>query len=247
MRFERQTDLGGIRIFQQAEWTDRFPGLVQGITARAPGLDFGLPGADSGTEADSGNHTLRRAAGLESMARCRQVHGDRVVCLDAPLDPGLSVVGAADALVTPRADLLLAVTVADCVPAFFVDPEHRLIALSHAGWRGTAAGVIEATLAAMRTRGGVPAALFAHLGPAICGRCYQVGPEVAAALGLEPAEHRTVDLRANIAGRLEAAGLRAERITASEACTRCHGDDYYSFRGGDRGHRMCAFLGWSAG
>ena len=244
---EHEFQLDGLRVFRQTGWATRFPGLVQGITARARDLDFVPPGspaaADPSTE--DGWDRLRRASRLGRVARCRQLHGREVVRLDAPLPKGVHVVGEADAMVTGRDDVLLAVSVADCVPVFLVDPERRLLGLVHAGWRGIAAGVVEATLAAMRELNA--GSLHVHLGPAICRDCYQVGPEVLEALGLAPAAGRTVDLRGHIARAAVSAGVDRQSLTVSTGCTRCDAGDFYSYRRGDRGQRMCAFLGWPAG
>ncbi len=141
----------------------------------------------------------------------------------------------------------MAVTVADCVPVFLIDPGARLLGLAHAGWRGTAAGVVPATVARMGELGSEAASLYAHLGPAICGECYEVGPEVVAALGAVSLSPRRVDLRRHIAGQLAALGLHPGRVTVSDGCTRCDSGRYFSYRGGDRGQRMCAFLGWAGG
>jgi YfiH family protein len=167
-----------------------------------------------------------------------------VVTYDDQGSSGAAELGHGDAIVTARAGVLLAVTVADCVPVFMVDPERRLLGLAHAGWRGAAAGVVESALEAMRRLGADE--LYVHLGPAICGRCYEVGPEVAAALG-SPSETRYVDLRAHLAQGVVAAGVDGGRLTASSGCTRCESASFFSYRGGDRGRRMCAFLGWRAG
>jgi copper oxidase (laccase) domain-containing protein len=139
------------------------------------------------------------------------------------------------------------VTVADCVPVFFVEPDRRLLGLAHAGWRGTAAGVVEATLEALEAQGSDLAGLHVHLGPAICGKCYEVGPEVLEALGIEDVSVKTVDLRARIAEAAISGGVSPGRLTASTACTRCRSGNFYSYRGGDRGLRNVAFLGWPPG
>ncbi len=241
---ELEARLGGITVFACSAWADRFPGLVHGVTTRAAGLRFG-----SGPDADpDGWERLREAARFEHLARCRQVHGARVaLCRRPPGPPGVHRLAEADALVTPDPGVLLAVTVADCVPVFVVDPDRRVAALAHAGWRGTAAGVVEATLAALRSLGSRPDSWHVYLGPAICKRCYEVGPEVLAALGADAAEGRLLDLRAEVARRARAAGADPARVRVSEACTRCDEGRFYSYRGGAGGRRMCAFVGWAAG
>lgn len=243
---EVETRLGELRVFKHAEWSTRFPGLVQGITGRAIELDFGaadhpLATRDGGTA--DGWALLQSFSGIARVARCQQVHGAEVVTYVDQAPPGVAVLGPGDAIVTDRVGVLLAVTVADCVPVFMVDRERRSLGLVHAGWRGTAAGVVGSTLESMRRLGAGVESLYVHLGPAICGRCYEVGPEVPAALG-GSRETRNVDLRAHIARELADAGVDAGRLTVSAACTRCDSGSFFSYRGGDRGRHMCAFLGW---
>ncbi|MGD2215402.1 MAG: polyphenol oxidase family protein [Gemmatimonadales bacterium] len=246
---EVETRLGELRVFEHADWAARFPDLIQGITGRAREFDFGSgelkPADDDGGFSD-GWALLRDLSGIDRVARCRQVHGADVLTYDDPHPAGVAVLGRGDAIVTDQAGVLLAVTVADCVPVFILDPQRRLLGLAHAGWRGTAAGIVRSTLEVMHRLGANTASLYVHLGPAICGDCYEVGPEVQVALG-GSREARHVDLRAHIARGFAAAGIDRERLTASTACTRCDSGSFFSYRGGDRGRRMCAFLGWSAG
>ncbi len=243
---ELQFSLQGLPVLRQAEWLERFPALVQGITLRSADFDFNL--GDGGTKppgARDGWRHILKVTGIAAAARCRQVHGARVVHFQNSWGEGLQVLGDADALVTDRRDILLAVTVADCVPVFLLHEERPLIGLAHAGWRGTAAGVVEATVAGLGRLGAEPASLRAHLGPAICGRCYEVGPEVQTALGRAVQPGGRVDLRELIAERCAALGIPAARTTRSQLCTRCDGLQFYSYRGGDSDRRMCAFIGWT--
>ena len=177
------------------------------------------------------------------MVRSRQVHGASVR-LHEDLPPGEAVAGEGDGHLTRQPGLLLTVTLADCVPVFVADPPHRAVALLHAGWRGTAAGVLEAGLAAMdRAFGSAPGNLFVHLGPAICGECYEVGPEVFEALGdAPPPGPAPIDLRGAIRRRALAAGIRADRLTVNAECTLCGDGRYFSHRRGDTG-RHRGFIG----
>lgn len=234
---ELEVSLDGLRVVRQADWATRFPGLVQGLTGRAAGLDFSLP---------DGWARLLRAAGVSQVARSRQVHGSDVILFDSPTGGAVQLAGDADALVCGRRDVLLAVTVADCVPMFIVDARRGTLGLVHAGWRGIAAGVVEAALERMRGLGSRLSSLHLHLGPAICGKCYEVGPEVASALGVPAGDTCFVDLRSQIAWRAAAAGVDSARLTVSARCTRCERERFFSYRGGDEGQRMCAFLGWQA-
>lgn len=239
---EVEGELGGVPVLRQAKWSRRFPWLVQGITVRRAGFDFGrAPGGD-GSSADGAWDRLRAGAGARALFRVHQVHGGVALAVPAEhSDPGLRP--EADALASDRPGLLLAVTVADCVPVFVVDPIRRVAGLGHAGWRGIAAGVVEGLVRRMTSEFGSRGEdLWLHLGPAICGRCYEVGPEVPGALGV-PGTPRRVDLRAVAAERAEAAGVDPARITRSEFCTACRRDLLFSYRGGDRTGRLCGFAG----
>lgn len=177
---------------------------------------------------------LREHTGMARAVHALQVHGRRVREHD-DTSPGLHVLEGFDGHVTDRPGILLTVTVADCVPISLVDPDRRRIALLHGGWRGTAAGIVEAGLTAL---GSDPERLFAHMGPAICGDCYEVGPEVHEALGLVvPDTNTPVDVRAVQATQLVDAGLAPDRVTVSEHCTLC-GSGFFSHRGGSPGRQV---------
>ncbi|HET9949179.1 MAG TPA: laccase domain-containing protein [Longimicrobiales bacterium] len=252
---------GSVPALVHEAWARDFPWIVQGTTiARGPGLpegdafDLGLfTGASPEHEVRARWTRLLGATGMRRAVHARQVHGADVR-LHEPADAGepggLSLLEACDGHATEAPGVLLAVTVADCVPVFVVDAARRAVALLHAGWRGTAAGVLERGLALLGARaaagsraGAGAAELHVHLGPAICGACYEVGPEVFAVLGLPvPEAPRPLDLRAVLAARALAAGVEPGRITVSGHCTRCTGSGLFSHRSGDRG-RQVAYLG----
>lgn len=179
---------------------------------------------------------LRDALAMRTAVLARQVHGAAVLRHEDTPD-GLLLTPPADGHVTDRAGILLAVTVADCVPVFVVSPRPRAIALLHAGWRGTAAGILPAGIAALSAFADA-ATLRVHLGPSVCGACYEVGPEVHAALGLpDPGRPTPVDLREVLRRQAEAAGVPASGITTSSWCT-LHDDAFHSYRRGDSGRQI---------
>ncbi|HEX7769135.1 MAG TPA: laccase domain-containing protein, partial [Dokdonella sp.] len=104
----------------------------------------------------------------------QQVHGNVVVDADVAQRADEPV---ADAAVS-RGTAVLAVLTADCLPVLFASHDARAIGVAHAGWRGLAAGVLEATLGALRVE---PARVIAWIGPAIGAASYEVGEEVRAA------------------------------------------------------------------
>jgi len=169
------------------------------------------------------------------LATATQVHGARVVTHGADWAGWLRVDNA-DGHVAPERGLALAVSIADCVPVFIAHPSGA-VALLHSGWRGTAARIVERGIEALGQQGFAPSELRLHLGPAICGKCYEVGRGVIRQLtGRDPGRPQHVDLRALIADHARAAGVR--HITTSALCTRCDNDRLYSHRAGDAGRQI---------
>jgi copper oxidase (laccase) domain-containing protein len=86
-----------------------------------------------------------------------------------------------------------------------------------------------------------PEKLWVHCGPAICGECYEVGPEVHAGVRPDrepPTAPTPIDLRAAVAERVLAMGVPAEQVTISAHCTRCGSPDFFSHRAGSPGRQM---------
>lgn len=227
------------------EWADCWPWLAQGTTWRGEdgSFDPGLAGTNPVGPTLQRWRELGAALGFRAIVAARQVHGARVL-EHVRYSDGLLLAGLADGHATGQPGLLLAVSIADCVPVFVLAPAVRAIALLHAGWRGTAAGILEAGVATLTDSFDcTPADLRIHLGPAICGRCYEAGPEVHAALGLvRPGTPEPVDLRQHLALKAISAGVAPDGITSSSACTRCEPDRFFSHRAGARG-RQLAWLG----
>ena len=174
-----------------------------------------------------------------NLATVKQIHSAR--CVDACGRAG--VLAEADALLENAPGAVVAVKTADCVPILLVDKRHRAVAAVHAGWRGTAARITAAAVGAMHARFGTPPEdLEAAIGPAIGSCCYEVGPEVAAEFGKQGRVH--LDLPEINRRQLLESGVTAERIYASNLCTRCGDEDFHSFRR-DREHagRMYSFAG----
>lgn len=233
---------GQVPLFVHPGWAERFEWLIQGTTARGPDDDFDLrlSGATPSATALGRWRMLREAVGAPRVVHAGQVHGTRVLRHPTGEPAGLFLADPADGHATSAAGVLLTVTVADCIPISLVDPGRRALALLHGGWRGVAGGIIEEGLITLRElAGSTPEELYLHLGPAICGTCYEVGPEVFTALGCEARpEKRPIDLRAVAARRAEGLGIAPERITISAHCTRCHDSPFFSHRAGSAGRQV---------
>lgn len=173
--------------------------------------------------------------GIRRLATSHQVHGDAVVRHQAGWEGWLRG-NAADGHLAPERGTAVAVTIADCVPVFLAHPQGA-VAILHSGWRGTAARIVERGIAAFADLRIKAADLRMHLGPSICGECYEVSPEVVARLtGRTVASPETVDLRAIIADHARAAGVR--NVTISSWCTRHNNERFFSHRAGDAGRQI---------
>lgn len=216
---------GDAPLFAHPDWARAYPWLVQGITGREAG-NFASFGAQSAEVLHAQWQRLRAWTGFATAVLGRQVHGARVLEHGA-LAPGWFVADQSDGHVTAARGVLLAVSVADCVPVFVVNKGSRKVAALHAGWRGTAAGIMANCI---RTMG---SDVLVHFGPGICGDCYEVGPEVHEQLGLPvPERNSPVDLRRVLAAQCVAAGIPAANLTTSAWCTRCGHSPFYSHRAG---------------
>lgn len=232
-----------IRFFELAGWRQDH-GLVAGIATTDAGVDFALAdGQPIGRALDSWRRLPATVGAFPACVVSRQIHGADIATYSAAVPDGLLIRDGFDGHVTGGSGLLLAVTVADCVPVYLTDPTTGRIGLLHAGWRGTAAGVLEAGVRAL-TGGNDPAGrnIAMHCGIAICGSCYEVGPEVIRAVSGRPAGRpERLDLRAALAARARSLGV--QYVTVSPLCT-VHDSGFASYRRQGAGAgRMAAFLG----
>jgi hypothetical protein len=117
-----------------------------------------------------------------------------------------------------------------------------LVALLHSGWRGTAARILDAAIAALAAPASRPEELRVHLGPSICGRCYEVSADVREQLTGMPANRPGhVDLRLLLAEHAREAGVR--ELTVSEFCTRnATTTSFFSHRAGDTGRQVAVII-----
>jgi YfiH family protein len=213
-------------------------GVVAFTTTRDAG-DFGIPPDGPGpVEQGRWEQLLRGLSPAARLASARQVHGRTVVTHSGDWT-GWRRVDGADGHVTATPATILAVSVADCVPIFLAHP-NGAVGLLHAGWRGVAGRMLDAGLDAMAALGAPPNEVRVHLGPAISGRNYEVGPDVYQQLtGWETVRPRSVDLRALLAEQARERGV--VHLSASIACTR---DDprFFSHRGGDAGRQVAVIV-----
>jgi YfiH family protein len=236
------------------------PSNVRGfVTTRkhpaAPAQDFDLgPAWLDALDAErrtavAANRALLAARLPSAPVWLEQTHGRDVAVIDgATVDAFRAAPPVADAAVTRLPDVPLAIRVADCLPVFFTDDDASMIAAAHAGWRGLAAGVLEATVAAMSVE---PAALRAWLGPAIGATAFEVGDDVVEAFARNDREALScfastragkgmADLAALARGRLASSGVR--RVHGGNHCTWSDASRFFSWRRDRTPYRMAGVL-----
>ena len=210
---------------------------VRAFTTTRNAGTFGLGGPDPVGEVMSRWTDLQSelAQNARKVVIGRQVHGTRVLAHSGGWE-GFLRTGDADGHIATEKGTALAVSVADCVPVFIAH-ESGAVAILHAGWRGTAARIIDNGLAEFARRKIAPDELMVHLGPAICGRCYEVSADVRAQLTGETANRAgNVDLRSLLAEHAHEAGV--SRVSVSPYCTKCDNDRFFSHRAGDTGRQV---------
>ena len=170
----------------------------------------------------------------------RQVHGSNVITHRGGWE-GLLRTGEADGHLAAERGIVLTVSIADCVPIFMAHPS-GIVGLLHSGWRGTVGRIVDAGINAFGRLGLPPDELKVHLGPAICGRCYEVSADVRAQLTGQPVNRAgNVDLRSLIAEHARELGV--SDISVSPDCTKCDNDRYFSHRAGDTGRQIAVIVG----
>jgi len=194
-------------------------GLVHGFSTLVLG-SVGLTHAPDPAPVMEARRDFARALGLDRLTSMGAVHGAAVARVDETQD----LVDGVDALVTDQLGVALFATFADCYPIILWDPQRRCAGLAHAGWRGTLAGVGPAAVHAMRDEyGSDPNRMVAGIGPGICGRCYEVGEEVASRFDARfvsdgPGGEFLLDLSAVNRAQLEEAGV--SKLHVLDLCTK---------------------------
>lgn len=231
----QRLDIVGVRHAFTTRHHGSFP------TVSAPGGPFGGP---------AGPALAALAVEGGAVRFARQVHGAACLVADeAP--PGL--VGVGDAIVTTIPAAPLAVFTADCLPVVLVEPERRVLAVAHAGWRGTVAGILARLVETLAARFAVrPERLHAAIGPSIGPCCYEVDEPVVGPLRAAfPADWARwarargagtwmLDLWQANADQLAAAGVPADAVVNPQLCTGCRRDLFFSYRKEGAGGRLAS-------
>ena len=184
---------------------------------------------------------------LDDLIMPRQTHSCRVAKIDADfmnsdIDQQETALEGVDALLTRLQGVVIGVNTADCVPIVLADTQAGVIAVAHAGWRGTAGRILRSVVDEMCHQGAEPDHIQAAMGPSICQDCFEVGDEVVEAFGQagfdldsivmrnETTGKAHIDLRAANLAVLVAAGVPIGNIVTSRHCSRCEHQRFFSAR-----------------
>ena len=245
------------------EW-ESYPGLLHGFIGRRggrsvgayAGLNVSLRVGDEMQAVKNNICDIKHAVGIHDgrIVTMRQVHGDGIVEV---ADTSGKEAGEADAMVTRERETYLGILTADCVPILLVAPKRKVVAVVHAGWRGTLAGIGLKMVRRFQEKYDIAAAdIEAALGPSIGACCYEIQDDVSRPL-LEQWGTRAdsslerrksgcfLDLRRLNRDILENAGVPRTRVYEIGPCTSCAKDEFFSYRR-ERAEtgRQLSFIGW---
>jgi YfiH family protein len=219
-------------------------------------LNASLSGGDDPQAVTENRARVARFLGARHLLGVTQVHGTAVIDVDTPWPQGMGP--RADAMVTSVPGLALGVITADCAPVLLHDPAAGVAGAAHAGWRGAAAGILEAVVVAMVAKGAEPSRIAAAIGPCIGQASYEVGPDLRDAvlptlpggerffLPGRPPDRFQFDLAAYCAARLAALNIASVDVLNLDTVTDTQ--RFFSHRrrtlgeGGPIGHQISAIV-----
>ncbi len=257
-------------LFWIESWRQKYPGLRIGFTAR--GLGQRQTNGNLALHIEDDVHqvldnrrylSMINNQSLDAMTCAMQTHGKKIVEVtdenrgSGALDLATSIPDT-DGLITQLPDTMLTLFFADCVPLFFLDPEHRAIGIAHAGWRGTVQNIAaEMVLKFQELYGSNADNMRVVIGPSIGPCCYQVDQKVMDAVTeqlpnevhlvakADGPEHYRLDLKKMNQILLEQAGIMSAHIEVSHLCTSCNVHHFFSHRKEQgKAGRMAAYAVW---
>ena len=243
-------------------------GVKHGFSTRMGGVSSGYLGTMNlsftrGDDPKKVYENFRRIADAigfcqDDLVLSSQVHDTKIRMVTAK-DRGDGIlretVPGIDSLVTDEKNVPLYTSYADCVPLLFYDPEHKVIAMAHSGWRGTVAKTGAKMVHFMQGKyGSIPSQMIAAIGPSICRSCYEVSEDVAeefrrqftkeeVSLFLDDKGEGKYQLELWKANELilKEAGITEDNLDITDLCTCCNSDKLFSHRAshGKRGNLGC--------
>ena len=256
----------GITSFKVPRW-DQHQGLLHGFLGRRGGrsvgvyrsLNVSLRVGDDPQAVKDNICDMKNAVGIHDgrIVTMKQMHGDNIVQVQ---HSNIKETGEADGMLTRQCGVYLGVLTADCVPILFLAPREKLIAVVHAGWRGTLAGIAAKMVQLLLEEQSIlPSEIEVALGPSIDGCCYEIGRDVAEPLIEQWSDtadsciqrresKKYLDLRNLNMAILHRAGIPKSQIFRIGPCTSCAEDEFFSYRREKKQTgRQISFIGWHFG
>ena len=244
----RWREAGGLKLLvcdalEQAGFPNGFSTRLGGVSP-FPENDLNLAGFDEDSRANIEENRRRFLSFFDpafQLATVWQVHGDDIKTVATESDIEMAD-EKHDAVISDLPKVLLGVKTADCVPVLIGDTGSGAFAAVHAGWRGTAKSIVSKAVARLtQVYGSDPADLICAIGPAACGRNYEIGEDVIDAfeknfstsgnyLKATRPGHALIDLHLANRDQLIAAGVRSEKIFVAPLCTMERTDLFFSYR-----------------
>lgn len=215
------------------------------------GLNIGHGIGDTPPNVTENRGIVSRFMAAGRLIFARQVHGCEIAVLSrdrekkglVPADRTLT----ADAMVTDIHGRNLVIQVADCQAVMLYEPDRRVIANVHSGWRGSIQNIIGRTVAAMKRHFGCrPGRIRAGIGPSLgpcCAEFINYREEIPSTFWRYKGQNKHFDFWSLSRDQLMGAGIAAVNIESSEICTRCHPDDFFSYRAERKTGRFAAVIG----
>lgn len=210
-------------------------------------LNVGRAVGDPAMHVAENRGIISQVMGGTGMVFLHQVHGSDVFVVEGTADETAADPVKADAMITDVPGHCLIIQVADCQAVLMVDPERRVVANVHAGWRGSIQNILGKTVQAMAARFGCrPGDIHAGIGPSLgpcCAEFVNYPTEIPERLWQYRRKGMMFDFWAVSRDQLMGAGLLRESISIGGMCTRCRQDLFFSYRRQKKTGRFAAVIG----
>jgi len=226
----------------------QFKDLVHGFTTKEEGDFRRLRGlAKTDRKKISPMDTITRIGDIEKLVLPEQVHGNKIAIADKR-----KVIEKIDGLITEEKEIVLGVTTADCLPILFYEPKEKIIAVVHAGWKGSLKKISQKAIQKIISLGGNPAKTIAAIGPHIKNCCYHIDEKRMLMFKKEFGEEVIIRkgnkffldlIKVNLIQLLKS-GIKEENIEVLPFCTHCNSNLFFSFRKDKENYgEMLSFIG----
>lgn len=234
-------EVGGLKCYR-SPLLAAFPEVVHGFFTRQGGvsshpyhsLNLSFAVGDRPEQVAHNRRLARQALGLDSLASGTQVHGRREAIVANPHQDPATEIPEVDILISSQPGVGLLIKQADCQAVMFYDPVRRVVANVHCGWRGQVQNILGEAVNLLKERfASRPADLYAAVGPSLgpcCAEFRNFRREFPAPLWGYQVRPAYFDLWRLSREQLLAAGLKPEQIEITGLCSRCRGDEFFSYR-----------------